>query len=500
MRRITVIIKNGLILTLTSLLMRSVGFSFSIYLSNSIGTEALGIFQLIMSVYLFFITLATSGINIATTKVIVAELAHHHQDGVRKAMKSCLLYSFLFGVFACFLLFFGASRITHFFLHDKIPSYLLSIIAISLPFIAISSAFNGYFNAFRKDAKNAINRVFEQFVKIISTTLLLSFLLPKGLEYALLALIIGETISEILSCFCAFLFYIFDKKPNLRSFVTKNYFKEITRISLPIAITSYVRSGLSSLKQLLIPLRLEKSGLSCSNALSKYGLITGMVMPVLLFPEVIMESFSRLLIPEFSYYYEQNDTTKIRIVISKIFKVSLLFSIAIVGMFFFYSDEISLLIYQNTNTSSYLVLLCPILLFMYLDNIVDSMLKGLDKQLAVMGCNIMDLFISIFCIYFLLPIFGIDGFILTIFISELFNSTISILQLRKATNFRIDFFNWIFKPFLGICFSFFCTQLLGNIFPFLNSFFFSLFSYFIFYFFFLTITKCYQKTKSKEIS
>ena len=63
---------NGTILTLTSLLMRFVTLIFNVYISNKIGSEAVGVFSLVMAVYIFFITIATSGLNIAVT-VIVSE-------------------------------------------------------------------------------------------------------------------------------------------------------------------------------------------------------------------------------------------------------------------------------------------------------------------------------------------------------------------------------------------------------------------------------------------
>ena len=60
MRRIKVFIYNGILLTITSFLVRLVGMSFGIYINNKIGSEAVGVFGLISSVYVFSITLATS--------------------------------------------------------------------------------------------------------------------------------------------------------------------------------------------------------------------------------------------------------------------------------------------------------------------------------------------------------------------------------------------------------------------------------------------------------
>lgn len=432
--------------------MRSIGVSFNVYISNKIGAEAVGVFQLILSVYLFAITLATSGINLATTRIVSEELALNENCVPKKAIRKCIFYSLVLGNFACILLCLLAPFLSHTILHSKVPSYLLVVLAISLPFISVSSALNGYFTGLRKITKNASSKFLEQIVKIVSTTYFLCCFFPLTLERACLCLVLGETISEVTSClFCYLLYKIDIRKCNCPyNFNNKNYTKKILSISLPVAITSYVRSGLSSLKQLLIPLRLEKSGMDCKQAISQYGMVTGMAMPILLFPEVLLNSFSTLLVPEFSAYYARKQTKQIHDAILKIFKLTLLFSIGVIGIFAFYSDAISLLIYNHLEVAKYLKILCPLILFMYFDSIVDSILKGLDKQLSVMGCNILDLFVSILCIYFIVPLYGIYGYLFVIFVSELLNCGISILQLWQLTKFKLNFKDWIALPLLCV--------------------------------------------------
>ncbi len=460
MNRLKVFLINGFILTCTAFIIRFVGLSFGIYISNKIGAEAVGVFQLIISIYMFSITIATSGINLAVTSLVSRELAFNDKCNTNKLVKNCLFYSLIFGIISAIILSLSANFICSKLLHNKVSSYLFYIISISLPFISMSATLNGYFTALRKNGKNAINKIFEQSIKIISATYLLSLFMPSGLEYMCLSLVIGEAISEILSFIFAYFLYFFQKRSYIIPSSKKNFIKDIFSIALPVGITSYIRSGLSSLKQLLIPLRLEKSGLSCETAISNYGTINGMVLPILMFPEVIINSFSGLLVPEFTYFYTKKDFCKIKLIISKIFRISLLFSIGVTSIFLFYSDKISYVIYNNYTVSFYLKILCPLIAFMYLDSVVDNILKGLNEQLSVMKCNILDLFISIFCIFFLLPVFGIYGYLFVIFISELLNSGISILQLKKVTNFSFDFKNWIIKPFLASIFAYFVCSIL----------------------------------------
>ena len=414
-----------------------------------------------MSVYMFFITLATSGINIAVTRIIVEKTAFGEHTDTRFAMRKCFIYSLVFGIFACLLLCAFSKPITNFFVKNQVSYYVFYFIGISLPFISMSSCLNGYFSALRKNGKNAISRVFEQTLKMIATSLFFLLFMPSGVYYACLCLVLGEMVSEIGSFLFTFILYKLEtKRHTIKQSETGNYFKIITSISLPIAITSYIRSGLSSLKQLLIPISLEKHGLSHTDAISKYGLISGMVMPILLFPEVIINSFSGLVVPEYAYFDTKRAKKKISYATSRIFRITFLFSIGIFGVFFFYNKELSFAIYQNFEIAIYLKVLSPLIFFMYLDSIVDNILKGLNQQLGVMKCNILDLFTSIFFIYCLLPIFGLSGYIIVIYFSELLNSFVSLYQLNKLTHLKIDFINWIIKPILGITISFLVCKLL----------------------------------------
>ena len=446
--------------------MRTVGVSFSVYISNKIGAEAVGVFGLIMSVYMFAVTFATSGINITCVRIVSEELAYCNMGNIKKVVKQCSIFSLFLGITACIILFICAPYISSTLLHNKVSPIPLYILAISLPTNSICACLNGYFSAVRKVTKTASTQILEQFVKIALTAFFINIFLPSGIDFACLSLVLGSTISEILSFLYLYILYTFEKhkyisKPTSR----KDFSRQILRISAPMAFTSYIRSGLSTLKQVIIPLRLEKYGISCERALSQYGIINGMVMPIILFPSVLINSFSSLLIPEFSELNTRNSSNRINNILPKIFKVTLLFSICIIGIFWCFSDELSLAIYNNIEISKFIKILCPLIAFMYLDTIVDSILKALDKQVSVMGINILDLFVSIAFIYFLLPIYGILGYITVIFISEILNSTVSLRELLKISNFKIDYINWIIKPTLSAI----ATNFIIFLLPFQNS-------------------------------
>lgn len=439
LRKTKIFFMNGIILTITAFVMKSIGMIFNLHVSNKIGAEAVGIFSLVMSVYLFAITLATSGLSIACTCLVSEQFAQKNFLNGLKAVKTCLLFSLFLGVGSSFLVLLFSNTIATFCLKSMISTKSLYLISIGLPFISVSSVINGYFSAVRKGYKSAFSQIFELIVKIIVTILLLNFYATQNVETVCICLILADVISEICSCCLLFILYKIDKLNYYnRSIADITFKKRILTITFPVSITSYIRSGLSTLKQFLIPNRLILFGLSYTLALSEYGKINGMTMSVILFPNVFISSFSNLLIPEFSSLMAKQYKKRILEVCQKVFLATSLFSIAIAIIFFFFANEISLMIFHNLECAKYIRILSPLILFMYPDNIIDSMLKGLNKQFGVMFCNILDLILMIIVLYFLLPYWGINGYLLAIAISEIFNFCVSFFQLYRATGFKMQ--------------------------------------------------------------
>lgn len=451
---------NGAILTSTSLLMKFAALIFNIYISNQIGSEAVGVFSLVMAVYLFFITVATSGLNIAVTVIVSEKFALNKNQQAIKAIRTCIFFSLLLGIAAGGLILLFSNFITSKCLHNMVSSRPLFYIAIGLPFIAMSSCISSYFATIRKAYKNAISQVFEFTIKMFATIILLKINISNGVEAICISLILADVISEICSFTLIFILYIIDiklkKLEDIRSFGQRF---NILKIAFPVAVTSYIRSGLSTLKQLIIPTQLEKSGISCSRALSQYGMINGMVLPVITFPTVLTDSYSMLLIPEFSTYVAQKNYKAINYIANKIFKITCAFTMCICSIFFIFSNDLGLAIYNNIEIGYYFKIFTPFIFFMYMDHIIDCILKGLNKQFGVMCCNILDLSITTCFIYFLLPVLGIKGYVLSIFFSEVLNFSISLFQLFKYSRIKPNLIDWIVVPLFCSLVGFFVVNI-----------------------------------------
>lgn len=442
---------NGIIMTATSLVMSSIGVWFSVYISNRIGAEAMGTYQLIVSVYSFAVTLATSGISFATTRLISEEMGSSNFGGIKRSVKICITYALAFSAIASAGLFFLAKPIGERVLSNTDTIIPMQAMAIGLPFLSVASVFGGYFTAVRRVVKNSAVQIFEQILRIVITIISLSLIRGSNMMQICLAIGVSGVISEIMSFLSSFVLYRLDsRRYKKEKTCSKGLTRKMLSIALPIALSSYLRSGLLTLKNLLVPLRLQKSGLSQSASVSFFGMMHGVVLPILLFPSAFISSFSGLVIPELAEYRARDGRVignrSIYYIIGRMLTINLMFSICVAAVLYNFADPISASMSEDPNTVIYIKLMAPIVPIMYVDNCVDCILKGLNEQLSSMKYNIIDAAVSLVLVTFLLPVTGIAGYVVIICTSEILNFILSLNRLVKITKFKINVCNCFIKP------------------------------------------------------
>ncbi|MEG0457191.1 MAG: polysaccharide biosynthesis C-terminal domain-containing protein, partial [Oscillospiraceae bacterium] len=220
-------------------------------------------------------------------------------------------------------------------------------------------------------------------------------------------------------------------------------------ISFPLAINSYLNSGLRLIENLIIPFSLRKFGQTFSQSLSTYGMLKGMVMPILIFPSAFLSSLANILVPAIASAKINNDLVKLNKTISKILQLTLLIGILLVGIFMSFSYDISIILYHNTECGKMLFSLSFICPFLYFDMIIVAILNGLSEQITCLKVNLIEALIRIVIIFFIIPIIGINGFLFAIGLSSIFSAILYLRKLISITNVKFDFVNYILKPILS---------------------------------------------------
>lgn len=441
--------KDVLILTISSVVVRIIAIIFNVYISKKMGAEALGVYHMIMSIYLFGINIAVAGLSLTTIKLVSKEEALNNESKIISIMKKIIKYCVVMGVVSCISLILSADFLVSHVLNNMVSKRVIYILALSMPCISVSYSLNGYFTARRKSYISAGLQIFDQISKVIVMYIFINRSAIYSLDNVCIALILGEAICEVVYVLISYWLYKVDKsklKIDKRLNKGETQSKEIAKVAFPIAFTANIRSGLNTLKQTTIPKALEKSNMTYGKAIAEYGIVTGMAMPIITFMSVFIQPFSSLLLPQFSQYAAKKDKKMIIATIDRVFNVILMYAICIMGGLWGFSKELGVTIYSNASAGWYIKMLCPLVMFTYLDATVDSMLRGLDKQVSVMLCNILDLTVSILFIYIVVPYLGIKGYVASIFLSTILNATISILILIKTVKFDFKIFSWIIIP------------------------------------------------------
>lgn len=434
------LMKNTALLTAASLAMRFVGMVWQVWLVGRIGDTGIGLFQLIMSVVSLAVTMAVSGIRFTTTRLVSEELGRGQDGCVRAAVRRCLLYGAVFGVAACAVLLLVAERAGFLWLGDARTVVPLRAAALGLPFLAVSTVIYGYFTATGRVWKSVCVQIGRELFMIGVTGALLSGYVRGDIESACRFVALGGTLADAAACVAIVLVLLWDMKkhvPRRVSAPADGLTDRMLSIALPLAAASYARSGLSTFQHLLVPRGLRLSGLNAAAALSAYGVIQGMSLPVVLFPSCLMMALAELIVPKLTRAQIGGTEQEIRLVTADILHKSLLFSLGTAFCFLALGDGFGEALYGSAEAGKYIMIFSLIVPVMYMDMITDGCLKGLGEMMFCMYVNIADAGLSALLVWLLLPSGGIAAYVFVICFTEAFNFAVSLWRLRRRANVRI---------------------------------------------------------------
>ena len=313
------LIKNTVIMTATNLLMRSVAVSFNAYLTSKIGSAGIGLFQLIMTVYSLAVTFSCAGIKLASTRLTV-EINTNRKNDLNRSMKILDLYAFICGCTVCILFFLFSDIIAKYWISDDRSASSVRILALSVPFVAFSSSLSGYITSSNLVGKYSAIQLIEQGTKFAVAVIILNSIRNMTAKSGCIAIVTAISVSEAVSFTLSFILKKMSipkksEKPRIR-------LMKLFRIALPDAAGTCARSILLTIEHLLIPKGFEKSGTDSASALSAYGNIHAMALPILLYPSAVLTSFSTMLIPELAEKYEKKDRKSNSLTVEKIYSVN----------------------------------------------------------------------------------------------------------------------------------------------------------------------------------
>ena len=428
------LITGTLLLTIAGVLTRIIGFFYRIFLSRVIGAEGLGIYQLTAPVMALGFAITSTGIQTAISRFVSNEIGKKNPGGARSYLFCGLWLSLLLSVLFSVILWKNTDFIARAWLGDARCAPLLSILSLSFVPSCIHACINGYYYGLKKTGVPALTQLAEQIARVAIVYVLFQIYTEQQqsvpLSVTMWGVVIGEIASTLVSVSC--IHVLSGTTDRGLSMVTCT--KNLLAMAAPLTANRVILNLFSSYENIMIPNRLRLFGYEFSDALSVYGILTGMTMSVVMFPSVITNSVSVLLLPAISEAKAAGDDALIRRTLKKTIESCLSLGFLATLAFLFTGDFLGNFLFGNALAGTFITTLGWICPFLYLGSTLSSILHGLGFPGLTFVLNLISCGIRILFVLFAVPVFGIKSYLWGILLSQAVLAFLAIILLLHMTN------------------------------------------------------------------
>lgn len=445
-------IQGAFILTLTNLVTGSISFIYRVFLSKAIGSEGMGVYQLVLPLYTLFITLVSGGITTAVSKLIAEQSTTRNYRNMHKIVRICVMVIGAWSFLLCILIFLNTNYLANYVLKDFRTLYSIMVFTPAIFFISLSAVLKGFFYGQQDVNPPALIDVLEKLIRLGGLLLTTYLLLPYGIEYicagAMAAMAVGELISLVL-LYIMYRIRRITSSAFMRTDRTVLIIGRILRIAIPLSVSGALMTILDMVDAVIIPMQLRAAGYSNSSAISQYGELTGMVMPLLFYPFIIVSSLGTTLVPAITASFTSKNWIALNKKCNDSLKITSAIGFAATALFLVFPWELCRIFFNCPEAGSLLYWMAFVCIFEYWQFTLFAILNGAGLQDIVLKYSIATIIISILCSYLLIPIpsIGIYGFIIGFAISAVLSTIWSVSALKAIPHIRIDFISTLIKPF-----------------------------------------------------
>lgn len=457
------IVKNVAIITLFSCFTRFLGFLFRIFLSRAIGAEALGLYQVALSVFMILLTIVSSGFTLIISRMTATYRVKNDKKAMASLTTTAMFVGLIVSILLC-LIVLVFQNIFKLMFTERDCINILIILLPSLVFSAIYSVFRGAMWGCDNYFGLCMSELVEQVVKIAVCVLILAPTMSAiesacGVAWAF-------SISCVVSAvFVVLLYFLYGGKLGKPTRIYKNLIKQ----SAPITGVRVLGSFTQPLVALILPARLIVAGYTQSQALSIYGVALGMTFPLLFLPATLIGSLATALVPDIAMALEKNDHNHIQKRVQTSVSFTLLVSFLVVPIFIAVGDKMGLFLYDNQLSGTLLQFSAWMMIPMGLTNISAAILNSVGYEVkSFVNYVVGDVFMFL-CLLILPQYIGINALIIGMGMSTVISSFLNFLMLKKKLQISVQFLPKLALLILlslpTIALTSFVSSLLSYIFP-----------------------------------
>lgn len=428
-------------------------FCFSILLSRRIGPGGMGLYQLVMPVYSLFLCLAGGGITISVSKLTAEEKARHNFSELYTLIRSICIAEGIWSFLLTILLVGMAGFLSQYAMNEPKTKYMLYAISPAIFFVSLSSVFKGAYYGLQQIAAPALIDIVEKIIRIALILLLLRQVEQGALTQASTAAILSLSIGEFVSLLLFYIAFLQYKKKHAATGKSDNPIQLIVntlRLALPLALNGIVSTVFAALTTLIIPARLEQTGMTHEASVMLLGKLQGMVLTIVLYPTVVVSSMNVLLIPALSEALAAKRTKTLHHHINKAFLVASVTAFSSAALLLAVPNRIGALFYSDASLGIYLKQLGYGIPFFYLEITSFAILNGLGRQKNILINSTLLSIVELLLLYFLLGTASINvqGYGINFFILSLLGLLINLFMILHKVSIRLNLFSIFILPTL----------------------------------------------------
>lgn len=433
--RIKTLVKSPIVigtffLTSSGLITKLIGFFYRIFLSRIFKEEGLGVIGLVSPVIVLAHAICSAGIQNAITRYVAASKGEKEGEGFGYLFVGILL-SVALSFFTAWIVFSNANYIALHMIGELRCVPLLRISALSFPLATVHCCINGYFYGKKRAAVPAASMLVEQLTRVFCVYLLYQITLKLdanvSISFVCIGMLAGEFTSAIFSC----IFLALTPANTHRIHISANMCSNIISLAFPISLNRVCISFISTIETLQLPKQLMNSGLSSSDALSVYGVFSGMAFPLIMFPSALTGAVSSLLLPSVSEAQILGNNQRIKKLIC--ITAAFCFALGVGCMLFFgiFADVLGTHLFASPVAASQIRALSFVCPFLYMSGALCSILHGLGKTGITFLFNLSSILFRLLFVFIAVPAFGFSGYLYGILFSQILFDLLIVLALKK---------------------------------------------------------------------
>ncbi|WP_432664109.1 polysaccharide biosynthesis protein [Wukongibacter baidiensis] len=454
-------IYSTIVLIIANFLVRFLGFVYKILLSRYLGSEGIGLYHLVFHAFLVIVTITSSGIPVAVSKITAQKMIQNDYKGCKKTLFTSILLGLSLSLVLCILIYNNLELLIKYLIKSSKLNNSLLVLIPAIPIVTLSSIIRSYFYGIKNVMPSANAQIVEQFVRIAFVLSILYYFEPQDLRLSVMIATLGIAIGEIGGLLILLVklrssnlgsSQIIKKEVNPTS--SPHILWKIIVISIPITLSRLVSVLMQSANMFLVPHRLQAAGFTLDQSVTTFGEVVGMTMPLLFLPFIVTSAFVVNLVPNISAENTLMRSTNIELKSILAIRVALIIAIPIAFIFFFFSTPICSFLYSKPSVGNYLRYLSVTVIFLSLHHIIAGILHGLGKQVLTTINYLIGMSLHFVCIYYLvaMPSFGINGFIIGFIFSSFLILLLNFISLRHFLTIRIKFLKHILSPIISSIF------------------------------------------------